>query len=65
MTEGQWIWMMVHMSIDNEEQLEKVCGTCQEKAQEHRCMSCNELLDKEVNPNFDEELFNKLKANAT
>ena len=65
MTEGQWVWMMVHMSLDNDEQLEKICNSCKEKAEEHRCTSCNSLLNKEVNPNFDEELFKKLKARAT
>jgi gamma-glutamyl phosphate reductase len=64
MTDGQWVWMMVHMSIDNDEQLEKVCKSCQEKSKEDRCTSCNALLDVEVNPNFDEELFEKLKNNA-
>lgn len=52
------------MSIDNDEQLEKVCKSCQEKSKEDRCTSCNALLDVEVNPNFDEELFEKLKNNA-
>jgi hypothetical protein len=65
MTEGQWLWMMVNMAVDNEEQLEKVCDPCQEKASEHRCISCNTLLNKEVNPNFDEALFEKLKKQAT
>jgi hypothetical protein len=65
MTEGQWIWMMIHMSLDNEEQLEKICKPCQEKAKEDRCTSCNTLLDIEVNPNFDESLFEKLKKQAT
>ena len=65
MTEGQWAWMMVNMALDNEEQLEKVCKSCQDKAEEKRCISCNTMLDVEVNPNFDEALFEKLKKQAT
>lgn len=63
MTDGQWIWMMVNMAVDNEEQLEKVCEPCQEKSKEERCINCNTLLDIEVNPNFDDNLFKKLKNN--
>ena len=57
--------MMTHMAVDTEEQLEKVCNSCQEKASERRCVSCNTMLDIEVNPNFDEALFEKLKKQAT
>lgn len=59
---------MVHMSVDNDEKLEKTCGKCKKRMEEHRCQSCGEGIFDELetlNPNFDEEMFNKLKKETT
>lgn len=56
---------MIHMSIDNDETLENTCQECQDRAAEDRCISCGKSTDIEnINPNFDAELFEKLKSNV-
>jgi rRNA maturation endonuclease Nob1 len=58
--------MMVHMSIDNDIQLEKTCEECKSKAEEEACISCGKKTGGEyINPEFDEELFNQLKNDAS
>ena len=63
MTEGQWLWVMLNMQIDNDIQLEKMCGKCKSGLNGNKCTHCNANLEESVNanPNFDESLFEKLK----
>ncbi len=55
--------MMVHMSIDNDEQLEKMCDKCKKRGEGNKCIACGDpfISESEANPQFDEELFEKLK----
>jgi rRNA maturation endonuclease Nob1 len=66
MTEGQWLWIMAHMAVDNDEKLEKTCSKCKSEMEQEKCIHCgNKLITKtESNPQFDEELFEKLKSQA-
>jgi rRNA maturation endonuclease Nob1 len=63
MTEGQWIWIMVHMAVDDEEKMEKTCKKCKTHMDDNRCIHCGtQLVNEEtLNPNFNEEMFEKLK----
>lgn len=64
MTEGQWLYMIANMAIDNEEELEAMCDKCKERAKSPRCTGCGSEFvsgNERNNPNFDEERFNQLK----
>lgn len=55
------------MSIDNDIQLEKICHKCQKDLDKNSCSVCNTNLDEQndnTNPQFDEELFEKLKRDS-
>lgn len=58
---------MVHMSVDNDERMEKTCSKCKNSLENEKCISCGDRLVKkeDINPNFDESLFKKLKSQAT
>jgi rRNA maturation endonuclease Nob1 len=56
---------MVHMAIDNDEQVEKACDDCKSELDKNKCSVCGkEVQEKEANSTFDEEYFKKLKANS-
>lgn len=67
MTEGQWLWVMLNMQIDNDIQLEKMCGKCKDDMNKNKCTICNTNLEESVNinPQFDEALFEQLKNGIT
>lgn len=54
---------MVHMALDDEEKLEKTCSKCKSHMHDDRCIHCGTQLINEdnANPNFSNELFEKLK----
>lgn len=57
---------MIHMSIDNDEQLEKTCNKCKSHMEHERCITCGDKMTiTNLNPNFDEEMFEKLKKQST
>jgi hypothetical protein len=55
------------MQIDNDMQLEKMCGKCKDGMNSNKCTHCNANLEESVNinPNFDEALFEQLKNGIT
>lgn len=67
MTDEQWVWLFVNQQIDAEEQLEKMCDKCRDEvSSDNKCIRCGKPIDRDdddefINPNFDEERFNKLK----
>lgn len=64
MTEGQWLYMIANMSIDNDEEYEAMCDKCKARGNVKRCVGCGteEMESFEfINPNFDEERFKQLK----
>lgn len=66
LTEGQWLWLMIHMAIDNDEKLEKTCNKCQSSLEQERCIACGDKMAiMDFNPLFDEEMFEKLKREST
>ena len=57
---------MVHMAVDNDERIEKSCNKCKNDMEDVKCVSCGSKMETlEENPQFDEELFEKLKKQAT
>lgn len=64
MTEGQWTWMAVHYSIDNDVEYEKTCHSCKEEMKTPKCNVCRndlETINSGFNPEFDDDMFEKLK----
>lgn len=61
MTDGQWLYMMTHMAVDDEQQFEKLCQKCKNDSTKDKCHGCGKVRDDGVNDNFDEEKFEKLK----
>lgn len=57
---------MIHMSIDNDEQLEKTCGKCKHSMEESKCVVCGDkmIVEEENNPNFDDAVFEKMKKDS-
>ncbi len=66
MTEGQWLYLLVNMALDDEEELEKMCNSCKEKSKIKRCISCGEAFHKEqdINPRFDNNKFEEMKKKS-
>ena len=60
MTDGDYLYCVLQMMLDEEEQLQSMCPACRELAQQARCVCCGEILDEE-NPNFDEARFEELR----
>lgn len=64
MTEGQWTWMAVHYSIDNDIEYDRTCHSCKEDIKIPKCNVCRKELEtanSDFNPNFSDEMFEKLK----
>ena len=53
--------------LDNEDELAKMCSTCQAKSKENKCISCGKKkeLEEDRNPNFDDSKFEELKKRAS
>lgn len=67
MTEGQWIWMLVHMEIDNEERIKGMCHKCKLELEKDKCNTCGANIEQEYesNPAFDDKKFEELKNKNT
>jgi hypothetical protein len=61
MTDGQWLYLIANLNLDDEEEFNKLCTTCKSKSKEVKCNGCGKAKDQEVNPHFDNEYFEKLK----
>lgn len=60
MMDRDFLWCGLQMVLDEEEEMARLCGVCQNKAQEKRCLGCGISLDGVsfgVNENFDLDLF--------
>jgi len=74
MTDEQWLWLFVNQAIDNDEQIEGMCPSCQREVTSHNCTRCGKSLGSNdskgfepqfVNPNFDTERFEVLSHGTT
>lgn len=60
MLDRDFLWCGLQILLDEEEELGRLCPSCQGKAQENRCLSCGVLRDGiscGFNENFDLDLF--------
>lgn len=63
MTDGDYLYCILHLLLDQEEQLERLCPQCRGRAEEERCACCGAMLSawqEGQNPAFDEGQFQKL-----
>lgn len=56
------------MSIDNDIEIEGMCNKCKSNFETKRCNTCGKQMHDNLkishNPNFDEELFEKMKKES-
>ena len=64
MTDRDFLLCALHLLLDEEEGLERLCPDCRIRAEEHRCAACGQPVAEvagEVNPSFDWERFERMK----
>lgn len=66
MKDRDYLWCLVHMLLDREEELERLCPECRTRAEEERCPGCGQPIrawgEGAVNPAFDLERFEAMKG---
>lgn len=60
MTDGEYLYCVLQMTLDEEERLERLCPSCRAEAEKGGCAVCGAPLG-ERNPNFDEAKFEELR----
>ena len=60
MTEGDYLYCVLQLMLDEQEQLDMLCPACRQKAQEQRCPACGQQLPEE-NASFDETRYEELR----
>ena len=60
MTDGDYLYCVLHMTLDEEEKLEQLCLDCRAQAEKSTCLCCGAPL-AEVNASFDENRFEELR----
>lgn len=64
MTDGDFLYCVLQMVIDGEEQLAKLCPGCRQSLLEEKCPACGAVQFGQ-NPNFDEKRFEELKSHGS
>lgn len=66
MTRGDYLRCALHLMLDRQEQLERLCPHCREQLKEDRCSVCGGVMTGETgeNPHFDREKFEEMKKNG-
>lgn len=60
MTDGDYLYCVMQMELDEEAFLDKLCPACRAEAERERCLCCGEPMP-EVNAGFDEARFEELR----
>lgn len=64
MTDRDYLWCLLQMTLDEEEELARMCPTCRARAEEERCPVCGapgQSWEGTENAAFDEERYQRLK----
>ena len=65
MKERDYLWCLLNIQLDREEELEQMCPECRSRIQENRCTCCGQPVEqwrkRAVNPSFDEARFARMK----
>ena len=63
MTDRDFLWCALHLSLDREEELARLCPSCRERAERETCPVCGAEQDSwGENPSFDPARFEQLKG---
>ena len=65
MTDGDYLYCLMHEMLDREEALERLCPACRTRAEEARCSACGTTLADMAgggNASFDMERFLRMKG---
>jgi predicted amidophosphoribosyltransferase len=68
MTDGDYLYCILNLLLDQEEQLNRLCPQCRRMAEEGRCPSCGAVVSHwqgGENEAFDEERFRALSEGKT
>lgn len=68
MTEGDYLYCALHLLLDQEEQLNRLCPQCRQAAEEGRCPGCGAVVSRwqgDENGAFDEARFQALCEGRT
>lgn len=61
-----YLWCLVHLLLDREEELEQLCPACRARAMEERCPACGRETggpgERADNPAFDRARFEQLRG---
>lgn len=60
MTEADYLYCVMQLTLDEEQELKRLCPECRAKAEQNTCICCGAALAEE-NPNFDEKRFEELR----
>ena len=64
MIHRDYLWCVLNLMLDDEEELERLCPACRARAEEERCPVCGARTGRERedrNLSFDPERFQRLK----
>lgn len=67
MRDRDFLWCLVNQLLDDEEELDRMCPACRERALERRCPVCGapaETVSGGTNPSFDMERFLAMKEGS-
>jgi hypothetical protein len=61
-----YLYCLLHLILDEEEELSHLCPSCRQRAQEKRCTCCGASLEEgqAENPAFDQKRFDELREEA-
>lgn len=60
MSDGAYLYCVLQLMLDEQEQLDALCPSCRQKAEQARCPACGQQMP-EQNASFDEARYEELK----
>lgn len=68
MKERDYLWCLANQLLDGEEELERLCPSCRDRAMEEHCPVCGRTAgppgEKMANSSFDWERFERLRGGS-
>lgn len=68
MTDRDYLWCLLHLSLDEEEELARLCPACRTQAREERCPICGCPAGESEgmeNPAFDEDRYRRMREGVS
>lgn len=65
MTDRDYLWCALNLVLDREEELERLCPTCKQRAEQEICPVCGESRESwGYSTGFDFERFERMKGES-